>query len=88
MLSAFGRGAGGDRPVEGPADLGGGGGQAVQHGPPPGQVPGGWQLVERTAGGVEQSVGCGARCVVYASTAALLRWARAAAAASEWTVRP
>ncbi|GAB2331322.1 hypothetical protein STREPTOSP366_64710 [Streptomyces variabilis] len=57
VLSALGGGPGSGGPVEGPADFGGGGSQAVQDGPPPGQVPGGRQLVERESGGIEESLG-------------------------------
>ncbi len=57
VLGAFARGAGRGRPVEHSADRCGGGGQSVQHGPPPLQVSGGRQLVERMTGGIEQGVG-------------------------------
>ncbi len=57
MLRAFGCRAGGGGLVEGPADLGSGGGEAIQHCPPSGEVPGGRQFVQRAASGTEQCVG-------------------------------
>jgi hypothetical protein len=57
MLRAFGCRAGGGGLVERAADLGGGGGETIQHGPPSGDVPGVRQFVERAASGIEQCTG-------------------------------